>query len=120
MNYIKKLQAASLEQADTIAHYQSIIDDLRRYLESDKFRCGDDLDGYVNVRDVLSYLDAITVGTSVGPEKFTVTGNFGIQYTVYKTDSGNWAWKTEKGEGFTAESLAYVLEYLKEAKGARI
>ena len=32
--------------------------------------------------------------------------------TVYKTETGRWAWKDEKGYGFTHASLNYILEYL--------
>lgn len=56
MNYINQLQGERdglQRQADTIADG---LNDLRRYLQSDKFRCGDRLDGYVNTADVLAYL----------------------------------------------------------------
>lgn len=65
-NYIKSLKndKAQLEMAKDRAHMA--VCDLAQYLNSDKFSCGDDLDGYVNVDDVKRYLivikDAIDSG----------------------------------------------------------
>jgi hypothetical protein len=39
--------------------YRKVVHHLREYLNSSKFRCGDRLDGYVNVVDVLSALEGI-------------------------------------------------------------
>lgn len=52
MNYIKKL-----ERDKRIAKYQMDemkirIEELRAYIHSDKFNCGDELDGYVSVKDI--------------------------------------------------------------------
>jgi hypothetical protein len=56
MNYIKSLKndKAQLEMAKDRAHMA--ICDLAQYLNSDKFSCGNELDGYVNVDDVKRYL----------------------------------------------------------------
>jgi len=35
------------------------IFELKIYLQSDKFNCGDDLDGYVNINDVLNRLKGL-------------------------------------------------------------
>jgi hypothetical protein len=55
-NYIKALEndRDQLQMAKDAAHMA--ICDLAQYLQSDKFRCGDELDGYVNVDDVQRYL----------------------------------------------------------------
>jgi len=56
MNYIKSLKndKAQLEMAKDRTGLA--LSDLAQYLNSDKFRCGDDLDGYVNIDDVQRYL----------------------------------------------------------------
>ena len=56
MNYIYQLQNEVTEKRDVIQDMRDTLQDLREYLQSDKFRCGDDLDGYVNVQDVLNRL----------------------------------------------------------------
>ena len=56
MNYIKALKSdvqnlkRSQARTDTAIHY------LERYLNSSKFSCGDELDGYVNVEDVKRHI----------------------------------------------------------------
>ena len=52
MNYIKKLQELNKECADKIVKSSLAIDSTLLYLESGKFRCGDNLDGYVNITDM--------------------------------------------------------------------
>jgi hypothetical protein len=56
MNYIKSLKSdkAQLEMAKDRTGLA--LSDLAQYLNSKKFSCGDDLDGYVNVDDVKRYL----------------------------------------------------------------
>jgi len=52
--YINTLQddlAAKTQELETV---RKNIKDLEAYLTSSKFNCGDDLDGYVNVQDVLN------------------------------------------------------------------
>ena len=44
------------ELEDNIAYGQSVIMELHKYLNSSKFRCGDSLDGYINISDVRKYL----------------------------------------------------------------
>jgi hypothetical protein len=59
MNYIHKLQKDNEGLKDEINIIKESLDDLRRYLNSSKFQCGDELDGYVNVKDVLDRLPII-------------------------------------------------------------
>lgn len=56
MNYIQQLKSERESLQREIAAIKSGITDLRAYLQSPKFRCGDRLDGYVNTGDVLAYL----------------------------------------------------------------
>jgi len=56
MNYIHQLQGEVREKDQEIQTLREGLKDLRAYLQSDKFRCGDSLDGYVNVQDVLNRL----------------------------------------------------------------
>lgn len=56
MNYIHKLQGEVQEKDTEIKGIRESLSDLRKYLLSEKFQCGDDLDGYVNVQDVLNRL----------------------------------------------------------------
>ena len=58
MNYIKRLQRDNAEQATEIADLFFHLRDLVSYLQSPKFNCGNDLDGYVNVSDVIARLSA--------------------------------------------------------------
>lgn len=56
MNYIHRLQAQVAEKDNEIQALRESMIDLRDYLLSGKFRCGDVLDNYVNVQDVLNRL----------------------------------------------------------------
>jgi hypothetical protein len=56
MNYIHKLQGEVQEKDREVQAIRESLIDLRNYLLSGKFRCGNDLDGYVNVQDVLNRL----------------------------------------------------------------
>lgn len=59
MNYIQQLQR---DQKEIKAHAGILLADitvLKDYLTSSKFACGDRLDGYVNVQDVLNRLQII-------------------------------------------------------------
>jgi hypothetical protein len=62
MNYIHKLQ----ETVDTLSsqkrELQDGIKELKSYLQSSKFNCGDELDGYVNIQDVINRLPEIIGG----------------------------------------------------------
>lgn len=53
MNYIKQLQETTQEQAERIAELEQRIEDLKRYVNLDKFHCESELQGYVNVKDIL-------------------------------------------------------------------
>ena len=59
MNYIKRLQNENQEKLDAIKAVREEFNLLEKYLLSDKFRCGDELDGYVSVQDVLNHIDGI-------------------------------------------------------------
>lgn len=50
----------------------------------------------------------------------TYEGQCGIKYYVFKTVSGTYGWCSDRNEGFTNESYAYILEYLQETKGVNI
>ena len=63
MNYIKRLENEVAGMADMIKELNDGMSELRAYLQSDKFNCGDDLDGYVHINDVLNRLPRIS-----GPE----------------------------------------------------
>jgi hypothetical protein len=58
-NYIHQLQDTVSRLESQVREQRDIVNDLRRYLNSSKFRCGDELDGYVNVSDVLERLKHI-------------------------------------------------------------
>ena len=59
MNYIKRLQQLLSSHRNSKEVAQENLADLRRYLLSEKFHCGSDLDGYVNIKDVLRYVDRV-------------------------------------------------------------
>lgn len=59
MNYIKKLQKDNEEKAECIKALSQELNFLEEYLLSSKFRCGDELDGYVSTQDVLNRIDNI-------------------------------------------------------------
>lgn len=56
MNYIHQLKSERAALEREIAAVKSGLNDLRAYVQSFKFCCGDRLDGYVNVADVLAYM----------------------------------------------------------------
>lgn len=66
MNYIKKLQAKVNQHEVSKEIAEKNLSELRKYLLSEKFRCGDSLDGYVNVQDVLNWVDRIRGNLSAG------------------------------------------------------
>lgn len=59
MNYIKRLEGEKKDAQEAREKALEALQGLYGYLESGKFRCGDSLDGYVNVSDVLLRLEAI-------------------------------------------------------------
>lgn len=59
MNYIKRLEQELAEMKTLAEEARNEATSLRRYLTSDKFRSGNELDGYVNVKDVLTRLGPI-------------------------------------------------------------
>lgn len=54
MNYIHQLQQTVEGLRKQVQDYEETIHDLHRYLHLKKFRCGDDLDGYVNIQDIIN------------------------------------------------------------------
>jgi len=62
MNHILSLQ----QQVETFIaqkrELQEGIKELKSYLQSSKFNCGDELDGYVSIQDVLNRLPEIIGG----------------------------------------------------------
>ena len=56
MNYIHHVRSENEALQREIVAIKSGLNDLRRYLHSPKFCCGDSLDSYVNLSDVLAYL----------------------------------------------------------------
>lgn len=59
MNHIKRLQESERANLKTIGDMAEQVNDLRMYLQSEKFRCGHELDNYVNINDVLKRLEGI-------------------------------------------------------------
>ena len=59
MNYIKRLEEENREKNEAVVKGLGAINEIRRYLNSEKFRCGDDLDGYVNVADMFQGLRVV-------------------------------------------------------------
>ena len=55
-NYILDMQETVVNLSCQRREYKEVVDDLRAYLQSDKFNCGNELDGYVSVQDVLNRL----------------------------------------------------------------
>jgi hypothetical protein len=55
-NYIINLQETVANLSAQKQEARDVIRDLREYLQSGKFNCDDELDGYVNVQDVLNRL----------------------------------------------------------------
>ena len=56
MNYIKQLQAEVESAKREVEAIKTGLGQLRNYLHSSKFACGDRLDGYVATGDVLAHL----------------------------------------------------------------
>lgn len=64
MNYIKRLEAENARRQARLDFVSMELDNIYLYLHSDKFNApdpalADDLDGYVNVQDVLNRLNPI-------------------------------------------------------------
>ena len=73
MKYINQLQHdLALRQAAMERAGEAIMD-LAQYLDSDKFRSGDELVGYVNVEDVKRYLIIIK------DRLYSESGNYKVQ-----------------------------------------
>lgn len=59
MNYIKQLETRVGELEQSRKRALDGLNLLAVYLESEKFRCGDRPDGYVNIRDVHARLGEV-------------------------------------------------------------
>jgi hypothetical protein len=55
MDHKQKNEKIGQLEAD-ISDANTICNELLHYLNSEKFRCGDELDGYVSCKDVLYYV----------------------------------------------------------------
>jgi hypothetical protein len=55
-NYIHRLRGEAKSLQSEVKALRQGLNDLRGYLHSHKFACGDRLDGYVHTGDVLEYL----------------------------------------------------------------
>jgi hypothetical protein len=76
MNHIHKLQAQVRALKHEQAALQQGITDLVAYITSSKFSCGDELDGYVNMQDVLNRLsDARRQANDAAAEYSDIYGN---------------------------------------------
>jgi hypothetical protein len=77
MNHIHRLQAQVRSLKHEQAALQDSITDLVAYITSSKFRCGDPLDGYVNVQDVLNRIaDARRAANDAAAEYSDIYGKF--------------------------------------------
>jgi chromosome segregation ATPase len=63
--YINQLQDTVETLSSQKRELQEGIKELKSYLQSSKFNCGDELDGYVNIQDVLNRLPEI-IGEYIG------------------------------------------------------
>jgi len=59
MNYIKQLQAENEELTKEVAALKEMARDLYNHMHSEKFSCGDELDGYVSTSDVRTRMEAM-------------------------------------------------------------
>ena len=57
MNYIQRLKIQNEAQHREIMAIKDRLNGLRIYMNSPKFHSGNELDNYVNIRDVLAYLE---------------------------------------------------------------
>lgn len=60
MNYIKKLENNLNEVQESRIAAHIAINDLTKYITSEKFNCGHSLDGYVHISDISTRLRSIT------------------------------------------------------------
>jgi hypothetical protein len=59
MNHIKKLQQNVEVLSGAVHAAKNEVMEIRKYLCSSKFRCGDELDGLVHVQDILNRLQNV-------------------------------------------------------------
>lgn len=59
MNYIKKLEREGRVKDYQMNEMKTRIQELREYIHSDKFNCGDELDGYVSIKDIEARIQQI-------------------------------------------------------------
>ena len=53
MNYIKQLQQENKEHKTNLDKIRELVVEMECYMLSDKFHCGNELDGYVSTQDIL-------------------------------------------------------------------
>lgn len=59
MKYINKLQETVQKQNASIEAARESVMEALAYLDSEKFRCGSELDGYVSVSDMVARIRTI-------------------------------------------------------------
>lgn len=59
MNYIKRLEHELQEAQLDKQKADEIVNELFKYLNSSKFQYGNELDNYVNIKDIMTYLHRI-------------------------------------------------------------
>lgn len=59
MNYIKRLENELKEANLDKQKADEIVNELFGYLNSSKFQCDNELDNYVNIKDIMTYLHRI-------------------------------------------------------------
>jgi hypothetical protein len=57
MNFIKQLQSDNADKDQEIKDLRDAIGELRMYMLSDKFNSNCELNGYVNIKDILLRLE---------------------------------------------------------------
>lgn len=55
-NFIQSLKSENAALKDKSTDATNICNELLRYMNSEKFHCGNELDGYINTSDVQAYL----------------------------------------------------------------
>jgi len=128
MNYIKKLELNDAAAAASIGEVESTVTELRAHLSSSKFRCGDSLDSYVNVNDVLARLATLSahvaryyderqpIAKKTPPTTFICDTGDGPRAIEAKTESAALKIYVEK-RGFTSEMVgSRIYVYCRPAK----
>jgi hypothetical protein len=73
-NYIQRLRSENAALARELATLRTGLDALRSYFALPKFSCGDRLDGYVNIADVLLRLREAESAATIAHERGAESG----------------------------------------------